>query len=43
VVQTGEAAPDFSLPSTSGVITLSEVWRDRKVVLLFYIEDSTPG
>ena len=41
--QVGEEAPDFTLPSTAGFLTLSEVWRDRKVVLAFYIEDNTPG
>ena len=43
MVQVGEQAPDFTLPSTVGQLTLSEVWRDRKVVLAFYIEDNTPG
>ena len=43
MVQVGEQAPDFTLPSTVGPLTLSEVWRDRKVVLAFYIEDNTPG
>lgn len=43
MVQVGEQAPDFTLPSTAGPLTLSEVWRDRKVVLAFYIEDNTPG
>ena len=43
MIQVGEQAPDFTLPSTIGRITLSEVWRDRKVVLAFYIEDNTPG
>ena len=41
--QVGEKAPDFTLPSTAGILTLSEVWRDRKVVLAFYTEDNTPG
>jgi len=40
--QVGEQAPDFTLASTVGPITLSEVWRDRKVILAFYIEDNTP-
>ena len=43
MLQTGDASPDFALPSTIGTLTLSEVWRDRKVVLVFYVEDSTPG
>ena len=41
--QVGVQAPDFTLPSTVGPITLSEVWQDRKVVLPCYIEDNTPG
>ena len=41
--EVGEPATDFTLPSTAGPLTLSEVWQDRKVVLAFYIEDGTPG
>ncbi len=43
LIQAGHQAPDFTLPSTVGPITLSQVWLDRKVVLAFYIEDNTPG
>ena len=43
MVQTGDSAPDFTLPSTAGTITLSEVWRERKAVLVFYTEEFTPG
>lgn len=43
MVEVGEQAPDFALPSTSGPLRLSELWRDRKVVLAFYAEDRTPG
>ncbi len=43
MVRTGEVAPDFTLPSTAGDITLSEVAADRQVVLAFYMEDKTPG
>ena len=43
MLQLGDQAPDFTLPSTVGLITMKEVWRDRKVVLAFYIEDNTPG
>ena len=42
MVDTGEIAPDFTLPSTAGDITLSEVAADRQVVLAFYMEDKTP-
>ena len=41
--QVGEQAPNFTLPSTVGPLTLSQVWQDQKVVLAFYIEDNTPG
>ena len=41
--QVGEPVPDFILPSTAGTLTLSQVWRDRRVVLAFYVEDQTPG
>ncbi|MBI4199900.1 MAG: redoxin domain-containing protein [Chloroflexi bacterium] len=39
----GEGAPDFILPSTEGTLRLSEFAPDKKVVLAFYVEDSTPG
>ena len=38
----GQTAPDFSLPSTGGDVTLSEL-RGQHVVLYFYPKDSTPG
>ena len=41
--ETGKLAADFTLPSTQGPLTLSQVWQDKKVVLAFYIEDHTPG
>ena len=43
MVEIGDVAPDFTLPSTAGDITLSAVAADRRVVLAFYIEDRTPG
>ena len=43
MLQTNDMAADFTLPSTAGSLTLSREWRDRKVVLAFYIEDNTPG
>ena len=43
MAETGDTAPDFTLPSTAGDITLSEVSADRRVVLAFYMEDKTPG
>ena len=43
MVVTGDIAPDFTLLSTSGSITLSELVAQSQVVLAFYIEDRTPG
>jgi peroxiredoxin Q/BCP len=40
--QPGEPAPDFTLPSTQGDITLHELTVEKKVVLAFYVEDATP-
>jgi peroxiredoxin Q/BCP len=37
----GMAAPEFSLPSTAGEVSLAQ-WRGRKVVLYFYPTDDTP-
>lgn len=39
----GEPAPDFTLPSTSGEVRLSDVLREGPVILVFYVEDATPG
>ena len=41
--ENGQMVPDFTLPSTCGPLTLSQLWQERKVVLAFYIEDDTPG
>ena len=38
----GEQAPDFTLPSTSGDVRLSEATDRGKVILAFYYEDATP-
>ena len=40
--EVGEQAPDFTLPSTSGEVRLSEATERGKVVLAFYYEDATP-
>jgi len=40
--QPGEPAPDFTLPSTQGDISLHDLAAGKKVVLAFYFEDSTP-
>lgn len=38
----GEAAPDFTLPSTEGTIRLSDRLKQRAVLLVFYPGDDTP-
>jgi peroxiredoxin Q/BCP len=38
----GGEAPDFTLPSTRGPLTLSQLATLGKVVLAFYFEDNTP-
>ena len=40
--QPGEPAPDFTLPSTQGDISLHDLTAQKKVVLAFYSEDATP-
>jgi peroxiredoxin Q/BCP len=39
----GEPAPDFTLPSTQGSITLSDYQGKKPVVLAFYFKDFTSG
>lgn len=44
MVRVGDAAPDLTLPSQSGTrVRLSEIWRQRVLVLYFYPKDDTPG
>lgn len=38
----GDAAPDFTLPSTRGQVRLRELAAAKKVLLAFYVEDNTP-
>lgn len=38
----GDPAPDFTLPSTAGELTLPALLRSGPLVLAFYTEDSTP-
>jgi len=42
-IEVGQKAPDFTLPSTSGDITLSEELARHHVVLAFYPKDNTSG
>jgi peroxiredoxin len=42
IPQPGEPAPDFTLPSTQGDISLRDLTAEMKVVLAFYFEDATP-
>jgi peroxiredoxin Q/BCP len=42
MLKVGEKAPDFDSISTKGRIRLSD-FRDKKVILYFYVKDQTPG
>jgi peroxiredoxin Q/BCP len=42
VPEPGEQAPDFTLPSTDGDVSLRNLTERSKVVLAFYYEDATP-
>jgi peroxiredoxin len=42
MAEVGDQAPDFTLPSTAGEITLREQTARSKTVLAFYYEDATP-
>ncbi len=42
-LQAGDRAPDFTLPSTQGDITLSEELKKGPVVVAFYPRDNTSG
>jgi peroxiredoxin Q/BCP len=42
MLQEGDAAPDFTLPATTGEISLSKL-RGKPVILYFYPKDNTPG
>lgn len=43
VLQVGQMAPDFTLPTHEGHIVSLSDFRGRKVVLYFYPKDDTPG
>jgi peroxiredoxin len=40
--QEGEKAPDFSVETTEGRLSLSDLLQSGKLVLTFYVEDGTP-
>jgi len=43
-VNVGEKAPDFSLPNQDGdIISLSDYYKKKNVVLFFYPKDFSPG
>jgi peroxiredoxin Q/BCP len=42
LIQEGQKAPDFSLPSEQGRVSLADL-KGRPVVLYFYPKDDTPG
>lgn len=42
IPQPGEPAPNFTLPSTQGEISLRDLTAEKKVILAFYFEDATP-
>ncbi len=43
-IQTGDAAPDFTLTDQNGTpVTLSALWKRGPVVLFFYPKDDTAG
>ncbi len=41
--EVGELTPDFSLPTTSGDLSLRRYPAGRKLVIAFYVENMTPG
>ena len=41
--EVGDKAPDFTLPSTAGEVSLRALLQGGKLVLAFYVEDNTPG
>ena len=43
-IDTGDRAPDFELPSTTGhAVRLADFLGKKNVVLFFYPKDETPG
>ena len=42
-LKAGDQAPDFNVPSTKGMIMLSQMIEQGPVVLALYPKDFTPG
>ena len=38
-----DAAPEFTLPGTAGVVSLSDFKEKKMAVVFFYPKDDTPG
>jgi peroxiredoxin Q/BCP len=38
----GDQAPDLELSTSAGTVRLSDLWGEKKLILAFYTEDSTP-
>jgi len=43
MIKAGEKAPDFTLPSTQGTVSLSALTGEKIAVVIFYPKDNTPG
>lgn len=43
VLQVGDLAPDFTLPSDTGELVTLSALRGKRVVIYFYPKDDTPG
>ena len=43
MLQPGQAAPDFTLQTTTGPFSLSALRGRSNAVLIFYPKDNTPG
>jgi peroxiredoxin Q/BCP len=43
MLNAGDRAPDFSLPSTNGDVRLRDRLREGRLLLAFYFEDATPA
>ena len=43
MIETGQPAPDFTLPSQTGEPVSLSAYRGKQVVLYFYPKDDTPG